>query len=127
MILGIGIDLVEMERIRRIVAHYGDRFLNRIFTHLEVQFAVSRADPVIHLAALFAAKEAASKALGTGIRGISWKEIEVRHKESGKPYLVFHGRARKRFETMGGVRSYLSISHEKTHTIAIVIIEGEGI
>ncbi len=125
MIIGIGIDLVEIERIRCVFIRYRERFLKRVFTHVEAQFAMKRADPAPYLAAVFAAKEAASKALGTGIRGISWKEMEVRHEKTGKPYLMFYGRAKKRFEGIGGIRAHLSLSHEKNNAIAIVIIEGE--
>lgn len=125
MILGIGVDLVEVGRIRRILDRYGERFLRRVYTPRERALALSRQDPALYLAAAFAAKEAASKALGTGLRGVSWREMEVRHEANGKPYLIFSGRAQKRFEELGGKASYISLSHERSHAVAVVIIEGE--
>ena len=125
MILGLGVDLVEIDRIRYLLNHYGKRFLDRIYTPREATFAFRRSDPAPFLAAAFAAKEAASKALGTGLRGVSWREMEVCHHRSGKPYLVFHGRAKRRFQDLGGLSSHLSLSHEKNQAVAVVIIEGE--
>jgi len=125
MILGLGVDLVEINRIRFLLKHYGKRFLDRVYTPEETAFALRRSDPAPFLAAAFAAKEAASKALGTGLRGVSWREMEVCHHHSGKPYLIFHGRAKRRFQALGGVASHLSLSHEKNQAVAVVIIEGE--
>jgi len=126
MILGLGVDLVEVERIRQVFHRYGERFLKRIYPPGEIKLALSRPEPVLYLAAAFAAKEAASKALGTGLRGVGWREMEIRHEKSGKPYLVFYGRARKRFESLGGKTSHVSLSHERGYAVAVVIIEGEG-
>ncbi len=125
MILGLGVDLVEIERLRRVFSRYGQRFLDRVYTPAEQELALSRQDPSMYLAALFAAKEAASKALGTGLRGVGWREMEVRHEPSGKPYLVFYGRAKQRLISLGAVRSHVSLSHERSHAVAVVLLEGE--
>ncbi len=125
MILGLGIDLVEVERLRKVLSRYGQRFLHRVYTERERELALSRSDPALYLAAVFAAKEAASKALGTGLRGVGWRDMEVRHEPSGKPYLVFYGRAKRRFEALGALRSHVSLSHERGHAVAVVLLEGE--
>ncbi len=126
MILGLGVDLVEVGRVARVLERHGERFLKRILTPEERLFVSKRAEPAQRVAAFFAAKEACLKALGTGLRGISWQEIEVGHKPSGKPFLVLKGRAQERFEALGGRAIHVSLSHERSHAVAVVIIEGEG-
>ncbi len=127
MILGLGVDIVEVGRMARILKRYPKRFLERVFTQAERELILSRPESHLYAAAFFAAKEACSKALGTGLRGISWKEMEIGHHPTGKPFIVLKGRAQKRFQTMGGKSLHLSLSHERTHAVAVVIIEGEGL
>ncbi len=124
MILGVGVDLVEVSRIAQVLERYGDRFLKRVFTPQERLFVKDKAEVAQRLAAFFAAKEACLKALGTGLRGISWQEVEVGHEPSGRPFLTLRGRAQERFQALQGKRLHLSLSHERTHAVAIVIIEG---
>lgn len=126
MILGLGVDLVEVARIARLLEKYPHRFLQKILTASEQEFILQKAEKAQRVAAFFAAKEACSKALGTGLRGISWQEMEVRHQPSGKPELFLSGQARKRFLALGAQRIYLSLSHERNYAVAVVMIEGEG-
>src|SRR5262245_52720442 len=97
MIIGIGIDVIQNDRIRESVEKFGDRFLNRIYTEGEQAYCKNCVNPAIHFAARFAAKEAAFKALGTGwAAGVKWKDIEVERLASGKPELHLHGEALSR-------------------------------
>ena len=113
-----GIDIIEIHRIRDVVARWGDRFLNRIYTPQELAFC---GDKTQRLAARFAAKEAASKALGLGIRGIAWKEIEVVRQRGRPPCLKLHGRAAKRAEFLGICQLAISISHSREYAVASVV------
>ena len=113
-----GIDIIEIHRIRDVVALWGDRFLNRIYTPQELAFC---GDKTQRLAARFAAKEAASKALGLGIRGIAWKEIEVVRKRGRPPSLKLHGKAAKRAEFLGISQLTISISHSREYAVASVV------
>ena len=113
-----GIDIIEINRIEAVLTQYGDRFLNRIYTSKEREYCRGRYP---QLASRFAAKEATMKALGTGIRGISWKDIEVLRKKGMAPYIKLHGRAIKRAEKMGLSELALSLSHSKEFAIASVI------
>lgn len=125
-ILGIGNDLVELERIRKSLAQFGEHFLERCFTAEERDFCGRRRDPVPGLAARFAAKEAGAKALGTGIaRGINWQEIEVRREHDGPPTLHFHGRAAEIASQLGVKRVHVSLTHARELAGAFVILEGE--
>ncbi len=125
MIIGIGIDIVAIDRFQRVWESYRERFLHRIYTFREQVLAQNRSNALLYFAALFAAKEAASKALGTGMRGVGWREIEIRHEPSGKPFLVFHGRAKRRFHELGAQKSHVSLSHEKDYAVAMVLLEGD--
>ena len=113
-----GIDIVEIHRIQAAIARRGERFLRRVYTDAEL--ALYR-DRVPELAVRFAAKEATMKALGTGIRGIAWREIEVLPNRRGKPVLYLHGRARARAEALGIGELAISLSHERDMAIASVI------
>lgn len=124
MILGVGLDLVEIGRIRRALGRHGGRFGRKLFTEGEAAYCLSRARPEQYFASRFAAKEAASKALGTGMRGVSFKEIEVRRLESGRPEIVFHGRAAERAEGLGVKTAHVSMTHSDTHAAAVVVLEG---
>lgn len=124
MIVGSGIDLVEIERIRQSVDRFGQRFLDRIFTSGEQAYCMRKRNAAESLAARFAAKEAAAKALGTGIsRGVSWLEIEVIREPSGRPSIQFHGRAEEFASRLGVSHTALSLTHTATLSMASVVLE----
>ena len=124
MILGSGIDLVEIERIQHSVDRFGERFLDRIYTKAEQAYCLRKHNAAESLAARFAAKEAAAKALGTGIhRGVTWREIEVQRAPSGRPSLVFHGRAAEYAERIGVRNAALSLTHSRSTAMASVVLE----
>ena len=114
-----GIDIIEIDRIQNVLIKLPERFLRKIFTEYEINYCRGRAT---QLAARFASKEATMKALGTGIRGVGWREVEVQRLRSGKPYIILHGRAKKRAESMGIKKIELSISHSKNLATAMVIM-----
>ncbi len=125
-IIGIGIDVIEVERIDEAVEEFGDRFLERIFTEGELSYCGSQRRPAIHYAARWAAKEAVSKAFGTGIGAeLGWTDIEIVRRESGEPELVLHGRA-KEFAVEVGVREVkVSLTHAKHYAAANAVVLGE--
>jgi holo-[acyl-carrier protein] synthase len=124
MITGIGIDVIQNDRIRDSVQRFGDRFLNRIYTEGEQEYCKKCARPEIHFAARFAAKEAAFKALGTGwAAGVKWKDVEVERLPSGKPELRLHGEALARAASMGATRFHVSLTHDQLISSAVVILE----
>jgi holo-[acyl-carrier protein] synthase len=124
MIIGSGIDLVEIGRIKSAVDRYGQRFLNRVYCKDEQAYCLRRRNSAESFAARFAAKEAAAKALGTGIsHGVSWLEIEVVREPSGRPTIQFHGRAAARARRIGAVNSNLSLTHSTGLAIASVVLE----
>ena len=126
MILGIGTDLIEIERIEHSLERFGTRFLERIYTPLEISYCQrKRHGAAESFAARFAAKEAGAKALGTGIsRGVQWTEIEVRNLPGGRPTIHWHGRAAQRAVGMGVDTVHLSLTHSRALAMAVVIIEG---
>ena len=115
-----GVDIVEIPRIERVVNRYGDRFLRRIYTEGETDYSRGRAP---QLASRFAAKEAVMKALGTGIRGVRWRDIEVARQRGRPPEIVLHGTALARAEKMGIDRLAVSLSHSETYAVAFVVGE----
>jgi holo-[acyl-carrier protein] synthase len=124
MIVGTGIDIAEVPRIRRSIERFGDRFLQRIFTAGEIKYCDSKANRVERYAARFAAKEAAMKALGTGWNnGIRWRDCEVARMPGQRPTMVFHGRAAEFAAKLGAKNVALSISHTAEQAIAQVILE----
>ena len=124
MISGIGIDVVQNQRIHDSIERFGDRFLNRIYTQVEKEYCSKTADPAIHYAARWAAKEAAFKALGTGwSAGVKWKEVEVQRLESGKPELHLYGEALAHATSMGATRFHVSLTHDQLISSAVVIFE----
>ena len=126
MILGVGTDLVEIGRIERAVERHGERFLKRIFTEGERAYCRGFKLAFQHLAARWAAKEAASKALGTGIFGsVRFRDIEVGNEKSGKPFLMLHGDAARLSAELGATRWHVSLSHTDSHATAVAIAEGE--
>jgi holo-[acyl-carrier protein] synthase len=124
MILGIGIDIIEVARIEASFEKYGDRFLSRILHPNEISYCVSHRKPGPFLAARFAAKEAVSKAFGTGIGAqLGWQDIEVVRKESGEPYIVLHGRGEALLKARGGRAVLITLSHTQVHATAMAILE----
>jgi holo-[acyl-carrier protein] synthase len=121
-LLRTGIDLVEIERMCAVIARHGDRFLERVFTPGELADAAGRP---ASLAARFAAKEAVSKALGTGIGSIAWREIEVLRGQSREPCLILHGAARRLAEEQGLETWALSMSHTEHYAVAQVVAMGK--
>lgn len=127
MIIGTGIDIVAVKRIKETEARWGERFLKRVFTEGELAYSFRHKFPHIHLAARFASKEAMMKALGTGLSGgIRWKDIEVINKESGKPEMVLHGKAREMADSMGIRGIQMSIAHDEGFAIAQVVVDGDS-
>ena len=124
MIVAIGIDIIEVARIREVLERT-PRFRERVFTPAERAYCDSRgAVAAQHYAVRFAAKEAALKALQTGWRGgISWQDVEVASKDSGAPLILFHGRALELYEASGATTAHISIAHTTEHAIAEVILE----
>ncbi len=126
-IVGIGIDLVDCARIENSIERFGDRFLRRVFTEGEIAYSQSMKFPARHLAARFAAKEALSKAFGTGIgKSMGWRDLDVRKKESGEPYVVLSGGAEKMAQERGVDKIWISLSHTEQTGMATVILEGGG-
>jgi len=121
VIIAVGLDATDIPRIEQTVAKFGDRFLRRIFTDAEIAYAMGRRHPGPHLAARFAAKEAAMKALGTGFsRGVVWRDIEV-FRHHGPPQLRFHGVSAQRFAQLGATRALLTLTHAETLALAQVL------
>ncbi len=124
MILGTGIDIIEVGRIAASYEKFGERFVNRILLPDEIAYCLSHKNPAPFLAARFAAKEAISKAFGTGIgAALGWQDMEVRRKESGEPFVVLHGKGEKLFVARGGKRLLISLSHTANYAAATAILE----
>jgi len=124
VIIGLGTDLIEIARIERSVARFGDNFLHRVYTPGEIAYCMAKKNSAESLAARFAAKEAGAKALGTGIsRGVSWREFEVRRKPGQRPELHLSGRAAEIANHLGIKRLSLSLSHSRELSIAVVVAE----
>ncbi|MDR0533417.1 MAG: holo-ACP synthase [Verrucomicrobiales bacterium] len=122
-ILGTGLDLVECERIRQSVEKFGERFLERIFLPGEVAYASHQKYPHRHLAARFAAKEAVSKAFGTGIgERLGWHDMEVSRRENGEPYLQLHANGEKLLRERGAGRVMISLTHTEHYAAATAIL-----
>ena len=125
MILGTGVDLAEVGRIREAIARHGERFTGRIYTTAEIAYVESKANRFERYAGRFAAKEAGMKAIGTGWkRGVRWQDFEVSNLPSGRPTLRLHGVAAKIAEAMGVKTISLSITHTAELGMAHVILEG---
>ena len=121
--LGSGVDIIEISRVRQVLERYGQRFLNRVYTPGEISYCRGRAP---NLAGRFAAKEATMKALGTGVHGVSWKDIEVVRHESGAPSVLLHGRGKRRAQHLGVRDISLSISHSRDYAVAFVVVQRES-
>ena len=125
MILGTGVDLAEVARIRASIERYGERFLGRIFTAKEIAYAQRKANKYERFAARFAAKEAGMKALGTGwSHGVTWKDFEVTNLPSGRPTLALHGIAAEIAAKLGVKAIHLSMTHTAHNSMAWVLFEG---
>ncbi len=121
MVRGIGVDIIEIGRIRESVERLGELFLSKIFTPGEIAYASAKANMFQHLAARFAAKEAVAKALSTGwAGGFRWKDVEVMNDAGGQPHITLRGSLR---EQLASSTIYLSMSHSETHVVAVVVIE----
>lgn len=119
--LAVGVDVIERARVLRAHERFGARFLRRVFTDLEIEQAAGRIEKLV---GRFAAKEAASKALGTGIGQIAWREIEVQRMPGGKPAIRLTGKAAERARALGLAVFDVSISDTETHAFAIVVAAG---
>jgi holo-[acyl-carrier protein] synthase len=125
MILGIGIDIIEVARIAASYEKFGERFLNRILHPAEISYCLSHKAPGPFLAARFAAKEAISKAFGTGIGAqLGWHDMEVGRKPSGEPFVILHDNGEKLLKERNGRIVLISLSHTQVHATAIAVLEG---
>ena len=127
MIVGTGVDLCEVDRIKKaITSSHGRRLVERVFTPREIAYSERKANPYERYAARFAAKEAGMKALGTGWRdGLGWQDLEVVNLPSGRPTLQFHRRAKEIAAVLGAVNVALSITHTAGQALAMVVLEGK--
>jgi holo-[acyl-carrier protein] synthase len=124
MILGLGTDIIEVERIRAAVERHGDRFVNRVLLEPEIGYCRKHRDPGPFLAARFAAKEAVSKAFGTGIgAALGWLDMEIRRRDSGEPYVVLHGKGQELFTSRGATALHLTLSHTSNYAVAVAVLE----
>ena len=124
MILGTGIDLIEVARIAASFEKFGERFVNRILLPDEIAYCLSHRNPAPFLAVRFAAKEAVSKAFGTGIGAqLGWRDMEIRRKESGEPFVVLHGKGVELLAARGAQRVHISLTHTENYAAATAILE----
>jgi holo-[acyl-carrier protein] synthase len=124
MILGVGSDLAEVARIRSSRERFGDRFLRRVYTAAEIAYSLSKANVDERLAARFAAKEAAMKALGTGVAGgVTWREFAIDHEPSGQPTLTLSGAAARLAARRGVRKVHLTLTHTTELAMAVVVME----
>jgi holo-[acyl-carrier protein] synthase len=125
MILGTGIDIIEVGRVTSAVERFGDRFLGRILVAAEIAYCHAHVRPGPHIAARFAAKEAISKAFGTGIGAqLGWQDIEICRHSTGEPYVVLHGKGLELFKARRALRLHVSLSHTETYATALAVLEG---
>ena len=126
-VIGIGVDLVECARIQHSLDRFGEKFLHRVFTDGEIEYSMSMKYPARHLAARFAGKEAVAKAFGTGIgKAMGWRNIDIRKKPSGEPFLVFSGPAQELVAKRGITSALITLSHTDHQAVACVVLEARG-
>ncbi|NOZ62462.1 MAG: holo-ACP synthase [Calditrichaeota bacterium] len=124
MIIGIGVDIVNVSRLKISIERFGDRFLKRVFTSKELEDCLGKANQFEKLAARFAAKEATVKAIGIGLRnGITWQDIEVRNDGMGKPEIHSYGKCKQMLHVLSVSRVHVSLSHSDDSAIAMVVLE----
>lgn len=124
MIIGLGIDICEVSRIGAAIERFGERFIRRIYTPAEIRYCQSKRNAVERFAGRFAAKEAATKAIGTGLHfGVTWHDVEVARLPGGRPTVLFHRAAAEHFARLGAKNAHLSITHSGDLAIAQVIID----
>jgi holo-[acyl-carrier protein] synthase len=124
MILGIGIDIIEVTRIASSYEKFGERFLNRLLLADEIAYCLKHKNPVPFIAARFSAKEAISKAFGTGIGAqLGWHDMEIRRKESGEPFVILHEKGKELFQSRGAKRLLISLTHTENYAAATAILE----
>lgn len=124
MILGTGIDLIEVARMAGSLERFGERFLGRILVPAEIDYCRAQAFPAPHVAARFAAKEAVSKAFGTGIgASLGWHDIEIERLGSGQPVVRLHGKGLALLASVGGRRLHVSLTHTQNYAAAVAVLE----
>jgi holo-[acyl-carrier protein] synthase len=125
VILGIGIDIIEVARITSSLERFGERFGNRILLPAETAYCLSHKHPAPFVAARFAAKEAISKAFGTGIGAqLGWQDMEIAHKDSGEPFVILHGKGKELFKSRKAKNLFISISHTEQYAAVVAVLEG---
>ncbi|MGQ0642992.1 MAG: holo-ACP synthase [Gemmatimonadaceae bacterium] len=129
MIVGLGVDIVDIARVERMLAAHGERVLRRLFTPNEATYCSAKRRPAPHFAARLAAKEAAFKALSGSeeARAILWRDIEVSVESDGRPMLSLHGRAAERAAELGALRFWVSMTHDAGSAHATVMLEGDAV
>jgi len=124
VILGIGIDIIEVARIQSSLERFGERFGKRILLPDETAYCLLHTNPAPFVAARFAAKEAISKAFGTGIGAqLGWQDMEIAHKESGEPFVILHGKGEELFKLRGAKQLLVSLSHTENYAAVVAILE----
>jgi holo-[acyl-carrier protein] synthase len=125
MILGVGIDIIEVTRIASSYEKFGERFVSRILHVDEIAYCLSHKNPAPFIAARFAAKEAISKAFGTGIgAALGWHDMEIRRKKSGEPFVILHGNGKKLFKSRRAKQLLISLSHTGNYAAVTAVLEG---
>jgi len=125
MILGVGIDIIEVARVQAAYEKFGERFLNRILHPSETTYCLSHKSPAPFLAGRFAAKEAISKAFGTGIGAqLGWRDMELMRRESGEPYVLLHEGGQRLLQARGAKAVHISLSHTEDYAAAVAVLEG---
>lgn len=126
MIIGTGIDIVNIERVERLIKRWGDHFLSRVYTDEEIARCQRMFRPSECFAIRFAAKEAFLKAIGSGLRnGLQWKDIEVKNDRMGKPFFSFYRKAKEVLQIHHIEKTYLTLSHDRPFAVAHVLLEGK--
>lgn len=123
MVIGTGIDIIEVDRIKKVFEKRGEAFIEKVYTRNELDYSHQFNNPYPHLAARFSAKEALYKSIGYGL--MIFNEIEVLNEKSGKPYLVLHGKTGERWKELGSPKIHLSLSHTNSYGSAVVVLDRE--